>query len=80
MERRPVGDEDRETIRLLGEDVAMGWLAELPSDQRAAVEARVLRERSYEDIAHETGSSEVAVRMRVSRGLSTLRGRLRGSR
>jgi len=80
MERRPITDEDREAIRLLSDDVAMHWLAILPADQRAAVDARVLHERSYEDIAEETGSSEVAVRMRVSRGLSTLRGRLRVSR
>jgi RNA polymerase sigma factor (sigma-70 family) len=80
MERRQIADEDRELIRLLGEEVAVGWLAELPADQRAAIEARVLGERSYEDIAYELGSSEVAVRMRVSRGLSTLRGRLRGQR
>src|SRR3954453_20774280 len=37
MHRRQLGEEDRELIRLLGDDVAVGWLAELPADQRAAI-------------------------------------------
>jgi RNA polymerase sigma-70 factor (ECF subfamily) len=53
-------------------------LAGLPADQRAAVEARVLHELDYAQIALATNSSEVVVRKRVSRGLSTLRERLGG--
>src|SRR3954449_7837309 len=34
MERRAVGEEDRELIRLLGDEVALGCLAELPAEQR----------------------------------------------
>jgi RNA polymerase sigma-70 factor (ECF subfamily) len=79
IERRPIGEEDAALIRLLGEEVTLGWLAELPTDQRTAIEARVLEERSYPEIAGEQGTSEAAVRMRVSRGLATLRGRV-GSR
>ena len=58
----------------------VGWLQELPADQRAAIEAHVLEERSYPEIADEAGASEAAVRMRVSRGLAALRGRMRGAR
>jgi len=46
----------------------------------AALIKRVLDERPYLDIAAELGTSETAVRMRVSRGLATLRGRLRNPR
>jgi len=51
-------------------------LAELPADQRAAVEARVLHELDYAQIAIDAGASELVVRKRVSRGLSALRDRL----
>jgi RNA polymerase sigma factor (sigma-70 family) len=80
IERRTVGEEDAAMIRLLGEDVSLGWLGELPAEQRAAIRARVLDERPYAEIADEQGTSEAAVRMRVSRGLATLRGRIGSSR
>lgn len=51
-------------------------LAGLPPEQRAAVEARVLHELDYAQIAIAAGASEVVVRKRVSRGLAALRGRL----
>jgi len=51
-------------------------LAGLPPEQRAAVEARVLHELDYAQIATASGASEVVVRKRVSRGLAALRGRL----
>ena len=51
-------------------------LAELPAQQRAAVEARVLQELDYAQIAMASGASELVVRKRVSRGLAALRGRL----
>jgi DNA-directed RNA polymerase specialized sigma24 family protein len=51
-------------------------LAALPADQRAAVEAQVLHELDYAQIAFAAGASEVVVRKRVSRGLSRLRERL----
>jgi RNA polymerase sigma factor (sigma-70 family) len=54
-----------------------GWVMELleqlPAEQRQAVRARILQERSYPDIAGELETSELVVRKRVSRGLSTLR-------
>ena len=55
---------------------ALAALADLPAEQRTAVVARHLDERSYEDIARELRCSESVVRQRVSRGLRTLRGRL----
>ena len=79
MERRPLAEEDRALIRALGDEVTLGRLEELPAEQRVAIEARVLEERPYPDIASELGTSEAAVRMRVSRGLATLRGRLRSA-
>jgi RNA polymerase sigma factor (sigma-70 family) len=48
-------------------------LARLPADQRLAVRARVLEERSYEEIAAELETSSLVVRKRVSRGLARLR-------
>jgi RNA polymerase sigma-70 factor (ECF subfamily) len=80
MQPRSLGAEDAALIRLLGEEVSVRWLAELPEDQRAAIEARVLDDRPYPDIAGELGTSEAAVRMRVSRGLATLRARIGSSR
>src|SRR5215218_6885576 len=69
MERRP-----------FGEDVTLDRWKQLPADQRTAIQARVLDERPYPEIASELGTSETAVRMRVSRGLASLRRRLRNAR
>jgi RNA polymerase sigma factor (sigma-70 family) len=80
MERRAVAGEDAALIRLLGEETATRWLDELPAEQDAAIRAHVLDDRPYLELAHEYGTSEAAVRMRVSRGLATLRGRVRGLR
>ena len=52
----------------------------LPAAQRAAIEARVLDELEYADIAQRLQCSEAVVRKRVSRGLSALRERLEASR
>lgn len=51
-------------------------LEELPSVQRQALCERVIEERDYADIARRSGSSEVAVRQRVSRALLRLRARI----
>ena len=70
-------DEDLARITALtdGQPVAT-MLEQLPGDQRAAVRARVLEERSYEDVAARLGVSEATARKRVSRGLATLRARI----
>ena len=48
-------------------------LAYLPAEQAEAVQARIVEERDYDDIARELRTSEAVVRKRVSRGLGTLR-------
>jgi RNA polymerase sigma factor (sigma-70 family) len=48
-------------------------LALLPATQRKAVAAQVLFSASYDEIASADGVTREAVRMRVSRGLRTLR-------
>jgi RNA polymerase sigma factor (sigma-70 family) len=57
-----------------------GWVIELmerlPVEQREAIRSRVVDERSYSDIASELATSELVVRKRVSRGLSTMRKQL----
>lgn len=51
-------------------------VARLPDDERFAVKARVVDERSYRDIAAELACSELVVRKRVSRGLARVREQL----
>ena len=71
---------DDEAIELVvtadGEVVRL--LQRLPADQRDAIEARVLDEQEYEQIAAATQTSEAMIRKRVSRGLASLRRRLEG--
>lgn len=52
---------------------ATAALAGLPDDQRGAIEARVLDERDYSELAQDLACSPAVVRQRVSRGLKTLR-------
>jgi RNA polymerase sigma-70 factor, ECF subfamily len=75
-------DHATDTIARLssGEDPAVLALARLPQEQREAVEARVVNERGYAEIAQELKCSESVVRQRVSRGLRALRTRLAGER
>lgn len=51
-------------------------LASLPDTQRHAVALRVLDDMAYDDIADQLDCSPVAARIRVSRGLTTLRSSL----
>jgi RNA polymerase sigma factor (sigma-70 family) len=55
-------------------------IAALPVEQRDAVLARVVQERPYGEIAAEMQCSEMLVRQRVSRGLKTLRSKIKESR
>jgi RNA polymerase sigma factor (sigma-70 family) len=48
-------------------------LDQLPAEQRAAVEARVVLDADYEEIAALNGISRATARARVSRGLRSLR-------
>jgi RNA polymerase sigma factor (sigma-70 family) len=70
-----VEDEDLAVVLHIAEaqDAAGHLLAGLPVDERAAVQARVIEERDYVEIARSLGCSEMVVRKRVSRGLARLR-------
>ena len=64
----------RETLeRLYARDVVSEVLPLLPADEAHAVDAHVLHDRAYADIARDAGTSEAAVRKRVSRGLARMR-------
>jgi RNA polymerase sigma factor (sigma-70 family) len=58
-------------------DLGAGLLRHLPPDQREAIRARFVDDRTYREIASHAAASEASVRQRVSRGLSALRGPLR---
>ncbi len=75
MDPISLDDEDLERIEALAgeDDAGLRLLAELPPEQRDAVRARVLEDRSYEEIASELRCSTAVVRKRVSRGLARLR-------
>lgn len=69
-------DSDLErTEQLAGQEAvrASELVESLPRDQRHAVKARIVDERSYGAIAAELQCSESVVRKRVSRGLAQLR-------
>jgi RNA polymerase sigma factor (sigma-70 family) len=51
-------------------------LAELPDGQRRAIHLRLAEDLSYEEVASALGTTPLAARVRVSRGLSTLRSRM----
>ncbi len=81
IERPPLSEEDvAELARLADEVSVVELLEELPEEQRKAVRARLLDDRPYGEIAVAEGVSEAAVRQRVSRGLASLRQRIRGER
>jgi RNA polymerase sigma-70 factor (ECF subfamily) len=72
----PIGltDEDIERIdNLTHHGNVLALLEALPGEQREAVRARVLDDKSYEEIAADLGTSAMVVRQRVSRGLRTMR-------
>jgi RNA polymerase sigma-70 factor (ECF subfamily) len=77
MERIELTDADIARIDALGESTTASALVEsLQADQREAIRAHVLDERSYAEIAVETEVSEAVIRKRVSRGLATVRARM----
>lgn len=75
LERIAVEDADLDAIdRLAGVEAPLhSALDQLSVEERAAVVERVVLERDYAQIAHDTQNSEAAVRKRVSRGLARLR-------
>jgi RNA polymerase sigma factor (sigma-70 family) len=76
MERIELTDEDIERIQALGDRSAGALLDGLAAPQRHAVQAHVIDERGYGEIAQELKTSEAVVRKRVSRGLATARERI----
>jgi RNA polymerase sigma factor (sigma-70 family) len=79
MERVVLDDAALDRVAALGDAPVLELLADLPAEQRAAIEGRVVHERGYDELAEELACSEGVVRQRVSRGLRTLRTRLEGS-
>ena len=78
---QPVHLDDAEIERVealadAGRSRLSALLAELPAEQREAIEARVIEERDYPDVARRLRCSEQVARKRVSRGLARLRARL----
>jgi RNA polymerase sigma factor (sigma-70 family) len=80
MERIELTDADIARIESLAGDRASALVGDLSAEQRDAVVAHVVEERSYEEIAGELGTSEAVVRKRVSRGLAAVRQRMGGRR
>jgi RNA polymerase sigma-70 factor, ECF subfamily len=79
MERIELTDHDIARIESFAGIEAGELIEVLVPDQRVAVEAHVVEERDYAEIAHDLNVSEAVVRKRVSRGLAALRDRI-GSR
>jgi RNA polymerase sigma-70 factor (ECF subfamily) len=69
-------DEDIERIEEIAEAESGTLIDTLGPDQRAAVQAHVIDQRGYVDIALDLDVSEAVVRQRVSRGLAVLRRRI----
>ena len=78
MEPIELLDEDLEETERLAADgrlTVVELVQSLPADEREAVQARVVQERSYREIAAQLRVSELVVRKRVSRGLGRVRGK-----
>jgi RNA polymerase sigma-70 factor (ECF subfamily) len=71
--RIEVYDEGLERVDRLGQRPVSDWLAQLPALEAAAVEARVIEQLSYPELAERLRCSPLVARKRVSRGLTTLR-------
>jgi len=81
MERIELSDDDIARIERLDEVGAVhAQMERLPPEQRAAIAARVVDDRPYEQIAAELQTSQAVVRKRVSRGLARMRERMGGLR
>lgn len=82
MEPVVLDDADlEEIVRVADLDgAALRLLERLSSEQRDAITARILNERSYAEIAAELRCSPAVVRQRVHRGLRLMRQRLEARR
>jgi RNA polymerase sigma factor (sigma-70 family) len=73
FERISIDDARLELVERDSQSELQGALAALPSEQREAIERRILGEEPYALIAERIGCSEQVVRKRVSRGLAALK-------
>ena len=84
LEPLAIDDVDLDRVEeLAGSSEAVrlnGAVRSLPPEQRDAVLARVVEERSYAEIAAQMSCSEMLVRQRVSRGLRNLRSQIKESK
>jgi RNA polymerase sigma-70 factor (ECF subfamily) len=80
VQRPRLDEDDAQLIALMADEISTQLLAELPEDERGAVQAHVLEGREYAEIAAAAVISEPAARMRVSRGLTRMRARMGGRR
>jgi RNA polymerase sigma-70 factor (ECF subfamily) len=76
--------EDYERVDEQDEVVALGprlrsAVSALPSEQRRALQLRVVHELPYEEVAGRLGCSQNAARLRVSRALRALTSEMRGA-
>jgi RNA polymerase sigma-70 factor (ECF subfamily) len=77
MQPPELSEDDLAWIEQLADaDQASPLVSELPAEQRDAIQAYVVDERDYADIARSAGTSQATVRKRVSRGLTVLRRRM----
>ena len=72
----PGGPDKR--VERLDDDVARA-LADLPDDQRRAIELRVLHDQTYDAVAAAQGTAPATARVRVFRGLRTVRTSVKGT-
>jgi RNA polymerase sigma factor (sigma-70 family) len=77
MQRIPFEQQELELLERDRDSELERALARLPTEQREAIEKRVLEEEPYAAIAAGIGCSEQVLRKRVSRGLATLRREVR---
>jgi RNA polymerase sigma-70 factor, ECF subfamily len=80
VQRAASGDVDvpADWLDGLDADIAAA-LAKLPPEQRDAVERRIMHDESYETIADDANCTPGTARVRVFRGLRSVRSDLRGS-
>ena len=77
MQRIQLDEEAIEILETIASAPAMELLETLVAEQRDAIAAHHLEERSYAEIAADLRCSESVVRKRVSRGLAALHAQLR---
>ena len=80
MPREELDDADLERVDELAAEGSsvLDLVDQLPASQRQALQARVVDERDYHEIAMALGASDASVRQNVSRALRWLRAHREG--